>query len=119
MGKGIYPLASKNSYLNTDKSEKTGSLPCYTFPFGSYEGMVAVDAYESLKALRKVNPNYFNRGTIIHIQRDTPYGYDTFFIGSTDSNYFRILCISYYESPYFAKYEAGNWSEKQYIVTET
>lgn len=94
----------------------TGSLPCYTFPFGSYEGMVAGDAYESLKALRKVNPNCFNRGTIIHIQRISYFGYDTFFIGSTDSDYFRILCISYYESPYFAKYEAGNWSEKQYIV---
>ena len=79
--------------------------------------MVSGDSYGSLKALRRVNPNYFNRGTIIHIQITSSLGMDTFFVGSTDSDYFRILCISYYESPYFAKYEAGNWSEKQYIVT--
>ena len=112
----LYPIFY--DYIrNSDKSEKTGSLPCYTFTFGSYEGMVAGDAYESLKALRKVNPNCFNRGTIIHIQIMSNYGYDTFFIGSTDANYFRILCISYYENPYFAKYETGNWSEKQFIIS--
>ena len=79
--------------------------------------MVAGDSYDSLKALRKVNPNCFNRGTIIHIQKFSGGGFDTFFIGSTDADYFRILCISFYENPYFAKYAAGNWSEKQYIVT--
>ena len=94
-------------------------MPCYDFTFGSYEGMVVDNAYESLKALRKVNPICFNRGTIIHIQITSYLGYDTFFIGSTDVDYFRILCISFYGNQYFAKYEAGNWSERQFIVTET
>ena len=79
--------------------------------------MVEGDGFANIKVLHKANKNYFNRGSIIHVQRGTNYGYDTFFIGSTDADYFRILCISYYESPYFAKYEVGNWSEKQYIVT--
>ena len=92
-------------------------MPCYDFTFGSYEGMVVDNAYESLKALRKVNPICFKRGTIIHIQKFSGGGSDTFFIGSTDPDYFRILCISYYENPYFATYERGNWSGKQYIVT--
>lgn len=81
--------------------------------------MVEGDSFESLKTLRKINPNCFNRGTIIHIQILSYLGYDTFFIGSTDADYFRVLCISYYTKPYFAKCEAGNWSEKQFIVTET
>lgn len=81
--------------------------------------MVAGDAYESLKALRKVNPNCFNRGTIIHIERELDsYAYDTFLIGSTDPDYFIILCISYYEKLYFATYSISvGWTEKQFIVT--
>ena len=114
-------LVSKLLYLNTDKSEKTGSLPCYTFPFGSYEGMVANDTFESLKVLHQINRKCFLKGTIIHIQVSiNGGGYDTFFIGSTDPNYFAILCISYYTKPYYAKYDAySGWSKKQFIVTET
>ena len=119
-GADIGTVTGALSKLNSDKSEKTGSLPCYTFSFGSYEGMVEGDEFANIKALHKANKNYFKMGSIIHIQRGTQYGYDTFFIGSTDADYFRILCISYYERPYFIKYDlnSGGWGEKQFIVTE-
>ena len=80
--------------------------------------MVEDDEFATIKALHKANKNYFKRGSIIHIKRSTIYGYDTFFIGSTDPDYFSILCISYYTKPYYATYNIKlGWSEKQFIVS--
>ena len=110
-----FPVSKQNS----DKAWKTGSLPCYYFDFDSSIGMTG-DAFGNIKAIREVNRLCFQKGSIIHVGRSPILGNgcDTFIVGSTDSDYFRILCISYYEKPFFAVYDYSGW-RKQLIATET
>ena len=109
-------LANQISVLNTNLSNKAnyiGTLPCYTFPKGSL-GNITNDSFENIKILREFSSEYFNMGSIIHIEKASGGGAcDTFFIGSTNPNYFKILCISFYEPPYCANYYmTSGWSEK-------
>ena len=74
--------------------------------------MVSGDAFLSLKELRKITRRPFERGSIISIAiAGNGFGYDTFIIGSTDPDYFRGLCLSYYSNPYYFLYTNGVWSK--------
>lgn len=111
-------IANQISKLNSDKLSKVGQLPQYTFRFGSYDGMVSGDEFENIKALRKIKPDCFYRGSIINIERSpNTYAYDTFIIGSTDQSYFIAFCLSFYRKPYFIMYNGtSGWSNRQYLV---
>ena len=95
-------------------------MPCYYFDFDSSIGMTG-EAFGNIKAIREVNRLCFQKGSIIHIQRssDIGSGCDTFIVGSTDAYYFKILCISFYEKPFFVEYNPSGWTNKQLIVTES
>lgn len=109
-------LAKQISDLNGSKANYVGSLPCYTFPNGSIDG-ITTDGFSNLKLLRKLDEKCFKMGTIIHIQRaGIGSGFDTFFIGGTNPNFFFALYISYYEEPYVVRYGSTGWSEKRHIV---
>jgi hypothetical protein len=109
-------LAKQISDLNGSKANYVGSLPCYTFPNGSIDG-ITTDGFSNLKLLRKLDEKCFKMGTIVHIQRFGPEsGFDTFFIGGTNPNFFFALYISYYEEPYVVRYGSTGWSEKRHIV---
>ena len=94
------------------KCDNVSQLPQYTYHFGSFDGMVSGDAFSSLKALRKTTREPFKRGSLISIEKIKDSGaYDTFIIGSTDPDFFRGLCLSYYSEPYYFKYSNGVWTE--------
>ena len=104
-------LNALNSNLQS-KCDNVSQLPQYTYHFGSFDGMVSGDAFSSLKALRKTTREPFKRGSLISIEKIKDSGaYDTFIIGSTDPDFFRGLCLSYYSEPYYFKYSNGVWTE--------
>lgn len=119
-GANIGTVTGAISKLNSDKAWKTGSLPCYYFDFDSSIGMTG-EAFENIKAIREVNSLCFQKGSIIHVKRSPALssGSDTFIVGSTDPDYFKILCISFYEKPFFVEYNPSGWTNKQLIVTES
>lgn len=103
-------LDALNSNLQS-KCDNISQLPQYTYNFGSFDGMVMGDAFSSLKALRKTTVEPFKRGSLISIERiKDSNAYDTFIIGSTDPDYFRGLCLSYYSEPYYFTYSNGVWT---------
>ena len=104
-------LNALNSNLQS-KCDNVSQLPQYTYHFGSFDGMVSGDAFSSLKALRKTTREPFKRGSLISIEKSKDSSaYDTFIIGSTDPEYFRGLCLSYYYNPYYFLYANGIWSK--------
>lgn len=103
-------LEETNSNLQS-KCDNVSQLPQYTYHFGSFDGMVSGDAFSSLKALRKTTREPFKRGSLISIEKNKDSGaYDTFIIGSTDPDYFRGLCLSFYSEPYYFTYSNGVWT---------
>ena len=104
-------IVDVNSNLEL-KCDNVSQLPQYTYHFGSFDGMVSGDAFSSLKALRKLTREPFKRGSLISIEKSKDSSaYDTFIIGSTDPDFFRGLCLSYYSEPYYFKYSNGVWTE--------
>lgn len=111
-------LAKQVADLNGSKVNYADSLPCYSFPLGSLDG-ITNNSFENIKLLRKFSGRYFYRGSLIHIERLSGGGaYDTFFIGSTNPSYFKVLCVTFYEDLYITIYNAGSgWSGKKSLTS--
>jgi len=111
---GVWDRGNTQSAINDSKSSRTNDqLPHYIFG-SSYAEQ---DAVQALKNIRNFTVEPFRRGSVIHIMNEVG-GYHTYFIGSTDPDYFVALVLDFYTiPPKLIRYSNGSWGVYYFNLT--
>lgn len=100
--------------LNLTFATSVGKLPSFTIDDSS---LYPLGALEAIKQLRNKSRVYFERGSVIHIHLGNG-GYHTYYIGSTDPDYFTGIVVDFYTAePWFFKYSDGTWNVYKINIT--
>lgn len=110
---GVLDRGNTQSAINDSKTSRTNDqLPHYIFGSSYMEA----NYLQALKNIRNETITPFTRGSVIHVMNDVG-GYHTYFIGSTDPDYFTALVVDFYAMPKFIRFSNGNWEVYSFNLT--